>query len=205
MHKKDLEIFLSHVKGFSLPQIRLEQYSTPAHIVADLLWDAYQKGNVQGKIIADLGCGTGIFGIGALFLGAKKVYFVDVDRVALNLARENFRNLKCDIPGKFLSSFSGLSVTEFSKNVDVIFQNPPFGVQNTHADKIFLEIAFSHAPLVYSFHKYSTKNFLKTFAEHNHFSVVEVYRYKFPLKAQFSFHTSKSKFIDVGCWCFLRD
>lgn len=205
MHKKDLEIFLSGVGFFSRPRVQLEQYPTPAHIAADLLWNAHQKGHVEGKIIADLACGTGIFGIGALFLGAKKVYFVDIDKEALTLAKENLAKLRAKIPLGCLSSFSCTSVDNFSHKVDVVFQNPPFGVQETHADRIFLETAFSHAALVYSFHKFSTKKFLETFAEQHGFSVLEVYRYAFPLKAQFFFHTSKSKSIDVGCWCFRKN
>src|SRR3989338_3211070 len=126
MHKKDLEIFLSHIQGFFQPKVKLEQYPTPADIAADLLWDAYQKGHVQGKVIADLGCGTGIFGIGALFLGAKKVYFVDMDKEALALAKENLMKLRPKIPPGSLSSFSCTSVEHFSHKVDVVFQNPPF-------------------------------------------------------------------------------
>src|SRR3989338_9141140 len=163
MPKKDLEMFLSQVESFSRSKVALEQYSTPAHIVADLLWDAFQKGNILGKTIADLGCGTGILGIGALYLGAKKVYFVDIDKEALDLAKKNLLRLKSGLTGRVSSSFSCMSISRFSKKVDVIFQNPPFGVQNVHADKTFLDVAFAHAPLVYSFHKFSTQRFLETF------------------------------------------
>ena len=86
MKKKDLEVLLSQFQSFVQPQVKLEQYQTPSSLAADLLWDAYQKGNIQGKTLADFGCGTGIFGLGALFLGAKKVFFVDIDARALALA-----------------------------------------------------------------------------------------------------------------------
>lgn len=205
MHKKDLEIFLSHLQTFSRPRIKLEQYATPSAIAADLLWDAYQKGHIEGKIIADLGCGTGILGVGALFLGAKKVFFVDIDQEALVLAKENVAFARKTFSQGFSVSFSCMPVGKFTQKVSVVFQNPPFGTKTVHADKAFLEIAFSHAPLVYSFHKFSTKSFVEGLAEHYHFSVLEVYRYKLPLKAQFSFHTSRVKTIDVGCWCFQKN
>lgn len=205
MHKKDLEIFLSRLENFIRPRVKLEQYSTPSLIAADVLWDAFQKGHIQGKVIADLGCGTGIFGIGALYLGAKKVYFLDVDAEALEIAKKNVQMLGKYLGKKVAASFSCMFVSDFSHRVDTIFQNPPFGVQNTHADKAFLEQAFSHASLVYSFHKFSTKSFVERFAEGKGFSVLEIYRYSFPLKPQFSFHTSRLKKVDVGCWCFQKN
>jgi len=87
----------------------------------------------------------------------------------------------------------------------VVCQNPPFGVQEAHVDRIFLACAFGISPLVYSFHKYVTRRFIEAFAEHHGFSVQEVYRYPFPLPAQFSHHRSRLKRIDVGCWCFIQN
>lgn len=205
MLKKDFEILLSLLQGFVRPKEKLEQYSTPSFLAADLLWDAHQKGYIKGKRVVDLGCGTGILGIGALFLGAKSVSFVDIDRDALDLAKQNVSFLEKRLGKKFVASFSCLSVSSFSGKAEVVFQNPPFGTKDEHADRIFLEKALHTAPLVYSFHKFSTRKFIEEFVRQHNFHVVEVYRYKFPLKAQFSFHVSRVRDVDVGVWCLQKD
>ncbi len=202
MRKKDLELFLSRLQSFVSANVKLEQYSTPSSIAADVLWDAYQKGHIEGKVVADLGSGPGIFGIGALFLGAKKVYFVDIDSEALNIAKKNKLILDEVFHKKYPASFSCSSVKQFRRKVDVVFENPPFGVQNEHADLAFLETAIEISPLVYSFHKLSTEKFIESFIQKKGFHVLFLYRYAFPLKKQFFFHTSRIKKIEVGCWCF---
>ncbi len=43
----------------------------------------------EDVVIADIGCGSGILGIGGLLLGVSKVYAVDIDPLAINSARSN--------------------------------------------------------------------------------------------------------------------
>jgi ribosomal protein L11 methyltransferase len=43
----------------------------------------------SGLVLADIGCGSGILGIGAVLLGAEKVYGVDNDPLAVESARSN--------------------------------------------------------------------------------------------------------------------
>ena len=90
MHsKKQLAVSLSKLHVFERPAARLEQYPTDSEIAAEMLWFAYQRGEIEDRAVGDFGCGTGILGIGALFLGAKKVFFVDIDKNALKRLKEN--------------------------------------------------------------------------------------------------------------------
>ncbi len=50
---------------------------------------ASQEKASDGAVIADIGCGSGILSIGALLLGAKKVYAVDTDPLAVRSTGEN--------------------------------------------------------------------------------------------------------------------
>ena len=59
------------VRAFDAPDVMLEQYKTSSHLAAHMLFtiqDAY--GEIEGKTIADFGCGTGILAIGSQVLGA---------------------------------------------------------------------------------------------------------------------------------------
>ena len=200
MNKKELELILSQVASFENPNVKLEQYSTDATIAADCLWNAFNDKNIKSKVIADLGSGPGIFGLGALVLGAKKVYFIETDKEVMKLAQSNMKKVEKIMGKKLNGEFLNVDIKEFDKKVDVIIQNPPFGVKETHMDKLFLIKAMELSKKIYSFHKSSTKDFINKFIGENGFKVVKQYHYKFPLKQKFWFHTSRIKYIDVGCW-----
>ena len=91
--KKKLAIQISKLKGYEEADVRLEQYTTDSEIAAEVLWFAFLNNDIKNKIIADFGCGTGVLGIGALLLGAKKVYFVDVDKKILEICKSNSKDL----------------------------------------------------------------------------------------------------------------
>lgn len=193
--KKQLAIALSKLLVFDKPSIRLEQYPTDSEVAAEVIWWANQYGDIQGKVMADLGCGTGILGIGCMFFDPKEVYFVDTDEKPLKRLKENlilFERKNFEI--------HNLDVNEFNQEVDVIFQNPPFGVKSEHADKVFLEKAFKISKVIYSFHKTTSENFIKKISSDFRFKITHFFKFNFPLKQTQSYHTRKVHRIDVGCW-----
>jgi ribosomal protein L11 methyltransferase len=54
--------------------------------------EAFQEKDKENQdvVIADIGCGSGILSIGAILLGAKKAYAVDVDPLAVKSTTENW-------------------------------------------------------------------------------------------------------------------
>lgn len=198
--RSGLAIELSAIKGFSKPKVSVEQYMTDPEIAATVLWDAYMKGDIKGKRVADLGCGNGMLGIGAMLLGASKVYFVESDSLVIEIAKENVKNMKSG----GLSEFFLMDVGEFDKKVDTVIMNPPFGVKSEHSDRKFLEKAFSIGDVVYSFHKNETKDFVERFAKDNSFDVGQVIDFEFPLKATMRFHRKRVKKIRVSCFRLVR-
>ncbi|HDM43792.1 MAG TPA: methyltransferase domain-containing protein [Candidatus Woesearchaeota archaeon] len=201
MRKKELAIFLSGLRGFAVRKESLEQRESESEIIADVLWKAYMLGDIEGKIIADLGCGTGIIGIGCLLLRAKKVYFVDIDEDAIKVLKENLSKLEGNLRRKaviILKDVSKLSKKDV-KNVEVVIQNPPFGVKK-RLDRIFLEVAFKMVNVVYSFHRLDVERFVYAFSWDHGFKVTHLWKYKWPMKAVARKHRKRIRYLPVGCW-----
>jgi len=196
--KKALAMLLSGLKGFESPKVRVEQYSTDAEIAAEVLWQAYMKGDIA-KVSVDLGCGTGILGLGLLALGSEKVYFVDSDEKVMDIAKENLVKMEseCKLGN---AVFCCQNIVDFNDPVDLVVQNPPFGTKVRHIDRIFLEKAFGISKVVYSFHKSETKKFVDSYSKDNGFKITDIFDFKFALKATMKHHTRKIKHIDVSCF-----
>ncbi len=197
--QKELEIELSHLKVFDDPKVKLEQYPTPSHIAAEWVWSMALKAEVAGRKFLDAGCGTGIIGLGLLLMGAKKVYFLDTDSAAIKLCQENYSVLgeKYNL-GQ--ADFINQDINLFDGDVDIVVQNPPFGTKDEHADKRFLEKAFSVAPLVYSMHKASTSKFVEAICRDYGYQIIQEWHFEFPIKSTFEFHKKPVKYIDVILW-----
>lgn len=198
MNKKSLAVILSKLKYFDDPKSLLEQYQTDSEIAADILWVAYLNNDIKNRIVADFGSGNGIFGIGSLILGAKKVYFVEIDKGFISLLKENLASISSLIKNNY--RIFNINIKDFNIKVDTVIQNPPFGVQRKHTDKIFLDKAFEVSNKIYSLHKIESKQFIKKYAEVNDFSILYLKEYNFLLKRTMHFHKKERYSVKVGCW-----
>lgn len=191
--KKQLEIKLSKLTQLDSPDPNIEQYTIPSNIAAEVLWIAHMNNDIKNKVIADLGCGNGILGIGSLLLGARKVFLLDSESNAILTTKKNLRDLK-------LENYVILReyVENFDKKVDLVIQNPPFGVQIEHADRIFLIKAMENSRKIYSLHKLESKNFIEALARDNNFKIKDILTLEFPIKKTQKFHTKKQHTIKVS-------
>jgi len=201
MKKTELAIILSKLKTFKKSKLKEEQYATDSQTAADMLWHAFLLDDIKKKSIADLGCGTGILGLGALLLGAEKCYFVDSDSESLGIAKENLKLLEeeADLGLKEKAIFVHSDISKFSEQADTVIENPPFGTKEEHADRIFLEKAMDSASIIYSFHKTSTLSYLSRFIKSKEGKITHFFRYQLPLKQTMFFHRAKIMRIDVTC------
>jgi len=189
MKKKHLEIQLQKVPSPEKPIPNLEQYMTPATIAADIIFTAYQLGDIEGKTIIDLGCGTGIFSVGVQLMGAKKVTGYDIDKNLIKTANEYAKINKLDI------DFIVKDIKEIDTKCDTIIMNPPFGAQksNQKADRAFIEKGFEISKIVYSLHLADTLSFLEKMISSLGGEITHQKNYLFPIKWMFDFHKKKVK------------
>ncbi len=208
--KKGLEIALSRLLGFSSAKVSEEQYITPSSIAAEVIWKAKMSLDIDGKNVIDLGSGTGILGLGCLLVGAKRVYFIEKDPDAMNIAKANYEKLKSE--GYDLSEavfitkdIASVSKSDVGNENCVAIMNPPFGTKKKHADKEFLEKAMELSRKIYSFHKTSTMDFLVDFSSRKGFNSIEAFNFDYLLSNTMCHHTRQKKYIKVSCLVFLKN
>ncbi len=198
--KSKLAIQLSKLAVFEKPKLASEQYATDSEAAAEAVWFAFMNNDIEGKVVADFGCGTGLLGIAALLLGARKAYFIDNDGEALETCRKNIEATGVGASAVIISS----SISGFDKKVDTVIQNPPFGTKTRHADREFLLQAFKAAGAVYSFHKIGTSGFVRKVAADNGFSVANIVPLRLQLKKTQEFHSSRMRRVDTGFFRIIR-
>ena len=220
--KKHLEMILENVPKHPNPKVELEQYSTPATIAADLIWNAYALGDIYNMSVLDLGCGTGIFAIASSLMGASYSLGVDIDDESIALAKNtknaifqqhdidssnanfivgdiNSFNSISDLLNE--SNFNNIDNNESSLNrFDTLIQNPPFGSQEKgtrHADRKFMEFAVNSADVIYSFHMKNTEEFVIDYYRDLGAEVSHKLVYKFPIPKIYDFHSDDSRDVKV--------
>ncbi len=195
MKKKELERALQRVTPHTRPRPDLEQYSTPATIAADMLYTAHTFGDVEGREVVDLGCGSGILSIGAALLGAERVTGIDVDPQAIDDARRNVE--EAGVKVELLNT----DIRDADLRADTVIMNPPFGAQRRNADRPFLETALRIAPRAYSLHNARTLGFLVGMIRAMDATIFFHKSYKFEIPHLFEFHDRKKKDIEVVLLC----
>jgi len=205
MSRASLAVILSKLKRFESPKTKFEQYPTPSEAAATILWDAYTRGLVENKVVLDLGAGTGILGIGALILGAKKVFFVEIDPDAYQFIKENIaivqEHVDCELGvWEIIEQDLVADSTSVLPFVDLAVLNPPFGTKQKHVDVLFLTKAIAHAPQVYAFHKSVTKEYVLTQVEKNGARLVQEFPFSFDLPKTMDQHVKKSYKTAVSCF-----
>jgi putative methylase len=160
MKLNELRSKLEMLSPIADPSPSLEQYSTPAGTASLILYNAAMSGDIEGRKIADLGCGNGIFSIGCALLGASYVLGADVSPACIRASRENATRT---LDGALLKRvhFRKANVLEIRGRFDTVFQNPPFGSQSRNADVPFIKKALELADVVYTIHISTTRAFIE--------------------------------------------
>ena len=189
---------LGVVAGFENPRAPLEQYHTPPDLAAHIVHVADLQGDVDGRTIVDLGCGTGMLALGAALRGPERVLGVDIDPAPLSTARENERRVGAMTDVAWVRADATHAPLCPPEPVTVLM-NPPFGAQtgNEGADRAFLETAAEIASVSYSVHNAGSESFVESFATDNGGEVTHAFAAEFDVPRQFDHHTETQRSIDT--------
>ncbi|MDD1724132.1 MAG: METTL5 family protein [Methanospirillum sp.] len=186
MKLRQLEMLLERVSGFENPSAEREQYQTPATLAARLLHTAMMRGDITGKTVLDLGSGTGMLAIGAALLGGD-VIAVEEDPKAISIAEANADDLGCRI--RFIQGdLTESGIADIIPKADTGVMNPPFGAQNEHADRPFIDMALEKTPVWYGIFNAGTMPFLAEYIK-NRGGIVYSVSAGLSIPRTFTFHT----------------
>lgn len=193
-----LETQLAVVAGFDDPQADLEQYPTPPGLAAHVVHAADLNGDIEDRIVIDLGTGTGMLALGAALRGPRGVVGVDVDRSVLTTAAANRTRVGTTTPIGWVCADATDAPLRPPEPTTVVM-NPPFGAQdgNEHADRSFLATAARIAEVSYSVHNAGSEAFVESFAADNGGTVTHAFRATLDLDRQFAFHDADTEAIDA--------
>lgn len=98
-------------------------FGTGNHASTFLCLQWLGKTDVKDKIVIDYGCGSGILGVAALLLGAKKVYATDIDPQAVLATQQNaelngvLEHLYVGLPEEFKAELKDQKADVFVANI----------------------------------------------------------------------------------------
>ena len=199
VRKRDLERALSTIEANPTPKAYLEQYATPSTVAADALHvAAYVFDDIIDKTVMELGCGTARLALGATYLGAKEVFGVDIDPVAVKIAQKNAGLMSF----KEKTNWVVGDISVVHGHFDTVLQNPPFGVQRRRADRCFIVKSLELGNTVYSFHKGGDPNraFIKRFIEEHGGKITNIFPVTMEIPRMFKFHTKEKQITHVDLY-----
>lgn len=88
---------------------------------------------VEGCSFVDAYAGTGAVGIEALSRGARQAVFLEKDRKAAAVIRENLELLKIGARARLIQGLAHLHLGELER-ADIVFLDPPYEKQNEYSE-----------------------------------------------------------------------
>ncbi|XP_022254067.1 methyltransferase-like protein 5 isoform X2 [Limulus polyphemus] len=185
MKLKELESCLQCVEVFKSPKVKLEQYPTSPHIASRMLHtiDTRYK-DLDGCMVADLGCGCGVLAVGASLLGASYQNSCEYELKNLEL-------IQMDV--------TKLPDAQWNQLFDTVIMNPPFGTKrNRGIDMLFLKTGLNMATrAVYSLHKTATREHIRKKTKEWGVNMEVISELRFDLPSSYKFHRQQSVDIEV--------
>ena len=198
MRVRHLEMSLSKLLPHPCEDVDLEQYSTDGNVASKFISSIISFGDLSSdSVVGDLGAGNGILGIGALKVGAERCIFLEIDKKACEILKQN---LVLNNPSESSSIINEYldSNTNFPK-VDLIVCNPPWGRQKEKADRPFLDLIIENGTTSHLMHSAHATH-IRPFFESRNWSAEKYGEFDFDLPARYSHHLKEKDSTKVSFW-----
>jgi 16S rRNA (guanine(966)-N(2))-methyltransferase RsmD len=110
--------------------------------VKESIFDVLYKYNlIEDRLVADLFCGTGSFGLEALSRGAKEAVFVDIDRAVLEILKKNIAKAGFGSQARVVwaNAFKvGAPRSTDEQKYSLVFVDPPYEMSKETSEKSHL-------------------------------------------------------------------
>ena len=122
-----MRVITGSARGMTLRTLEGDNVRPTTDKVKEAVFSAIQF-EIEGRRILDLFAGSGQLGIEALSRGAESAVFVDADKNAVKVIKENIAKTKFDAQASVAQTDSIAFLTMTDKIFDIAFLDPPYGV-----------------------------------------------------------------------------
>ena len=123
-----MRVISGFLKGRGIKGINIEGTRPTMDRVKESLFAIIQN-KINNSVCLDLFAGSGSLGIEAISNGCYKSYFVDDNKIAINIIKENIKNLDIIDKSIIINNDYMKSLINFKNNnikFDIIFIDPPY-------------------------------------------------------------------------------
>ncbi|MBQ3007691.1 MAG: 16S rRNA (guanine(966)-N(2))-methyltransferase RsmD [Clostridia bacterium] len=137
-----MRVITGSARGMTLRTLEGDNTRPTSDKVKEAIFSAIQF-EIEGRRILDLFAGSGQLGIEALSRGAKNAVFVDADKNAVKIIKENLAKTKLDSLATVAQTDSIAFLTMTNQIFDIAFLDPPYetGLLQKALSKIDASIA----------------------------------------------------------------
>ncbi len=121
-----MRVITGSARGMTLRTLEGNDVRPTTDKVKEAVFSAIQF-EIEGRRILDLFAGSGQLGIEALSRGAESAVFVDSDKNAVKIIKENLAKTRLDSAASVAQTDSIAFLTMTDRIFDVAFLDPPYG------------------------------------------------------------------------------
>ena len=192
-------MLLSDLEPHPCESVEMEQYTTDGDLAARWLTDISSFGDLaEGCMVADLGAGNGILGLGALAMGAGRTILLEADQAACDVAKSNAESMGFADSVEVIQTTLGSDPVDLG-SADVVISNPPWGRQTHRADRPFLEAMIAAAAPAHLLHSADATHIRPLFEEAG-WSTERYGEADFALPAAYSHHSRQRGRTRAAFW-----